>query len=336
MRRFFVVVVILAGLFACSKSKQESLADIQKRKGMPVRVQKVADEEFTKEIYFTAGLKGYKQTSEFSPISAEVSGIEARVGQKVKKNQVVIRFPDDKPSANYLQAKSAYDNSEKIYRRMKKIFAKGGISKQEMDNVATQYKVDKANFESASKLVAITSPISGVMTAINVSLTDNISQGDFLFTVSDLSKLKAKLQASEAQIVQMREGQKVRAVWNDITLLGELTEMSMSKDPVSQSFICFAEFDNSDLRVLSGALADVFVRVVDLPNQKVVPSKIIQKEAGKSYVFVVENGVAKKRFVKVENQNQTQSCVSGIVSGEQVIIDGYSTVYDGCKVNITQ
>ena len=222
MRRFFVVVVILAGLFACSKSKQESLADIQKRKGMPVRVQKVADEEFTKEIYFTAGLKGYKQTSEFSPISAEVSGIEARVGQKVKKNQVVIRFPDDKPSANYLQAKSAYDNSEKIYRRMKKIFAKGGISKQEMDNVATQYKVDKANFESASKLVAITSPISGVMTAINVSLTDNISQGDFLFTVSDLSKLKAKLQASEAQIVQMREGQKVRAVWNDITLLGEL------------------------------------------------------------------------------------------------------------------
>ncbi len=334
MKKFFLIGLAVCSLWACSDKKQESLSDIHKNEGIPVKVKEVANEEFVKEIYFTGKMKGYKQTNEYSPIAADVSSIEAKVGQRVKKDQVIIRFPSDKPSANYLQAKSAYENSEKIYKRMKTVYDKGGISKQEMDNISTQYQVDKANYESASKLVAITSPIDGVVTAMNVSLTDNIGGDDFLFTVSDLSKLKVKLSASEEQIAQMKQGQEVRAVWNDITLNGKLTELSMSKDPVTQSFICFAEFDNNDMQVLSGVLADIYVKVISLPEEKVISSKIIQSDDDGNYVYVVENGKAEKRYVQVEHQNATQSCVRGLLSGDKVVTIGYSVVYAGSKVKV--
>ncbi len=334
MKKVFLIGLLVSCLWACSEDKQESLSDIHKNEGIPVKVTEVAGQEFVKEIYFTGNMKGYKQTSKYSPIDAEVSSIEAKVGDKVKRNQVIIRFPNDKPSANFLQAKSAYENSEKIYNRMEKVFDKGGISKQEMDNISTQYQVDRANYKSASKLIAITSPIDGVVTAMNASLTDNIAKEDFLFTVSDLSKLKVKLSASEAQIAQMKQGQEVRAVWNGITINGKLTELSMSKDPVTQSFICFAEFGNSDLQVLSGALADIYVKVINLPDEKVVSSKIIQNDDDGEYVYIVENGKAEKRYIKVEHQNTTESCVSGLLSGDKVITVGYNVVYGGSKVKL--
>ncbi len=336
MKRFLVVCVMLSALVACTKQKKESLSDIQKREGIPVRVQVMKDQQFSKELYFTSSLGGYKQTSEFSPIATEVSKVLVKVGQKVKKGQTILQFPDDKPSANYLQAKSAYDNNAKTYNRMKKVYKKGGISKQDMDNIATQYQVSKANFASASQLVKVTSPIDGVVSAMNVSLTDNISQGAFLFTVSDLSKLKAKLYASEAQIMQMKEGQKVRAEWNKVTLQGKITELSMSKDPISQSFVCFAEFDNSNMQVLSGVLADIYVRVIDLPKAKAVPFKVVQNDKEGSFVYVVEQNIAKKRYVQIKEQNQTMVRVSGLMADEQVVLVGYNMVYDGCKVKVVQ
>jgi len=336
MRRFLVLSVLLAGLLACSQEKKESLLDIQKREGVPVKVQEVTDKRFSKEIYFAASLSGYKQTSEFSPIATEVSEIMVKVGDKVSKGQVVLRFPDDKPSAKYLQAKSAHDNSAKAYERMKKVYEKGGISKQEMDNIATQYQVNKANFESASQLVEVTSPIDGVVSAMNVSLTDNIRQGDFLFTVSDLSRLKAKFCASQEQIMQMRKGQKVRAEWNGVSLQGKIVELSMSKDPVSQSFVCFAEFKNSKNEVLSGVLADFYVQVIDLPKAKVVPFKVVQKDKNGDYVYLMEQGVAKKRYVEIIGQNEKMVSVDGLMSGESLLTVGYNMVYDDCKVKVVE
>ncbi len=328
--------LLLAGVLACSQEKKESLADIQRREGVPVKVQEVKDREFSKEIFFTSSLQGYRQTNEFSPIATEVSQIMVSIGDKVSKGQTILRFPDDKPSANYLQAKSAHDNSFKTYQRMKKVYEKGGISKQEMDNITTQYQVNKANFESASQLVSVTSPIDGVVTAMNVSLTDNISKNDFLFTVSDMSKLKAKFFASEDQVVQMKLGQAVRAEWNEVELSGKISQLSISKDPKSKSFVCFAEFENSDKRVLPGVLADFYVQVVEQPKAKVVPFKAVQKDENGDYVYVVEQNVAKKRYVEIKEQNQKMVSVDGLMSGESLLIAGYNMVYDNCKVKVVE
>ncbi len=53
-----------------------------------------------------------------------------------------------------------------MFERYKKLFEVGGISAQDLDNVKTQYEVNKANCETVKKMVNVLAPISGYVTKV--------------------------------------------------------------------------------------------------------------------------------------------------------------------------
>ena len=88
--------------------------------------------------------------------------------------------------------------------------------------------------------------------------------------------------------------------------------------------------------MLPGVLADFYVQVVEQPKAKVVPFKAVQKDENGDYVYVVEQNVAKKRYVEIKEQNQKMVSVDGLMSGESLLIAGYNMVYDNCKVKVVE
>lgn len=69
----------------------------------------------------------------------------------------------------------------------------------------------------------------------------------------------------------------------------------------------------------------------------VVPLKAIQRSEQGDYVFVNENGTAKRVPVKEGNtyDNQTE-ILSGLSAGQQLIVMGASDVEDGDKIKVLQ
>ena len=66
--------------------------------------------------------------------------------------------------------------------------------------------------------------------------------------------------------------------------------------------------------------ADVDILTTYVPNAIVVPNDAIVKSAGKSYVFVVQNGVARKQLVRVGKVADTQTWVtSGLTAGATIV-----------------
>jgi len=336
MKNYLVLALLIMGVIGCSKKESKSIQALQKISGIPVTVQKIEQEFFSKKILFSSTLIAYRQTSKYSPIASEVSKINFQEGDYVSKGEVVIQYPKDNASSNFLQAQSAFQNSKKSFDRMQKIYKKGGIAKQTLDNVQTKYEVDKANFDAASKSIAIVSPMDGYITSINVSLTENVDKEQALFTVSNLSKIKAKLLASEDQILQMKIGQKVIAFWRNIKIEGVLTNIAVSMDQKSKSFVCYAEFDNRDRKILSGVMADIYVEIYKNSKAITVPTKLVVDDKKGQFVYVVKELSAQKCYIETKNENKTSlEITSGLEVGDLLIIKGNNTVYQGVKVEIT-
>jgi multidrug efflux pump subunit AcrA (membrane-fusion protein) len=70
-------------------------------------------------------------------------------------------------------------------------------------------------------------------------------------------------------------------------------------------------------------------------NSLVIPINAIQRSETGDYVFVDENGVAKKRLIKGgATYGGKSEILSGLKSGDQLITEGANEVEDGDKIKV--
>src|SRR6185312_15818731 len=84
-----------------------------------------------------------------------------------------------------------------------------------------------------------------------------------------------------------------------------------------------ATYANQDMRLVPGQLVDVSVALNDLPNAIVVPREAVNIGPDNHYVYVVVNGKADMRIVKVLfDAGATMAIEGDVKQGDQVITDG--------------
>ena len=221
---FIPVIALLIGLLSnCTNTDLEAknMEQLYKENGVPVKIEKVEIKPFQVEESFYAELTGIEETSEYAAIADKVEKIHVKVGDSVKKDQVVLSFPTDNPAAQYNQSRLAFENAATSFKRIKNLYENGGISRQDLDNARTSFEVTQANWDAVRQSVMVKAPINGIITKVNVRESDNVHPGDELFTVSKTTKMKAKLWVSEKQIEKFKTGLAARAIWNDMDITGK-------------------------------------------------------------------------------------------------------------------
>jgi len=126
--------------------------------------------------------------------------INARVGDYVKTGDVLFELDKSGAQSQFYQAQAVFLNAQKDFERMKNLFNEGAVSRQALDQAQTGYDVAKANFDAAKSTVEITSPISGVVTAINVNIGDLANPQMPLATVANIGRMKAKFNVGESDV----------------------------------------------------------------------------------------------------------------------------------------
>lgn len=334
---FAVLVLSVMLLSGCGSQQEEakSMEQIYSEEGVPVRTEKVRPTNFEDRRSYNAVLSGIYESSAYAMISDKIAKVHAKVGDSVKKDEVIVSFPTDNPTAQYYQAKVSFENAVASYKRMEDLYATGGISQQELDNAKTSYRVAEANWDAVQQSVLVRAPISGVVTKVNVRESDNVRVDDELFTVSRIDKLKAKIWISDKEIRRFRKGLPASATWNDIEISGRVVQVDMSVNKERQAFGVTVELDNPEKIPLTGMVAVVSADLYTNPQAIVVERKNIRKEGEKTYVFVVEGGAAKKRFVTLGNfHGLDMEVVEGLAPGEELIIEGQIHLQDGAKIRI--
>lgn len=311
------------------------MEQIYEKDGVPVKVVSLKARPFKATQIYHAPLTGIMESTANAAFGGRIDKILVKVGDYVKKDQLVMTFPKDAPAARYYQAKAAYETAKKSLQRIKKLYAKGGVSDQSLDNVQAQYDVAEANWQAVSESVEVKAPISGYVTRISVSESDNVAKKAELLSVAQTNKLKAVIRVSENEICDFKEGLAARARWKGRVLSGKVTRVDKSMNIRSQSFGVQLVFENQTDGFLCGVTADIEIDVYSNPQAIVLERKNLLHQGGKDFVFLDDKGSARKVQVHVGRSNGLYVEINkGLKAGDKLIVEGQALLKDGKKIKI--
>jgi len=336
----FLAVTALVTWYGCgSDAKQESksMEQIRTEEGVPVKVEEVSYKSFQKKLSFFTQLEGIKEATKASMVGGRIEKILAKVGDHVVKDQVIIQFAEDNPGLQYEQAKSALDNAEKTYRRMKALLEAGETSQAGFDGAETNYLVSKRNFESLKQMLYVQAPFTGTIVEMKVNESDNVKNEVPLFKIAQINMMRAKVWANEEEIVMIKKGMKAYTEIGGKRFNGRVSDISMAIDPMRRAYYAEVEFENPGLALKSGMTADVKILVYDNPKAIVVPRNVVMKDADGMYVFIANNNTAAKRYISNgRDEGINYEITSGLQTGEKLITQGIALVSNGTKVKVIQ
>ena len=334
-----LIGLMMSMVLSCSGESEQAQEKTSAKTddAVPVVVEKISEKPFTKTLSFFAQMRGVKEAIEGAAIGGRIEKINATVGTRVKKDDVIVEFPEDAPASMYLQAKTAYENSKKNYERAKALLKAGETSRANYDGLETKYLVDKSNFETQYQMLYIRAPFDGVVTSVMVNEGDNVKEKAPLFAVADLSKITCKIWAAEEEIKQIKKGMTATISASDTAVTGEVKEISMTADPHRRSFYAEIEFSNPDNILKSGITESVDIDVYKNPTAIVVPRNLVRSDDDGNFVMIEKNSKSEKRYITIGNEMDiNMEVMSGLNPGENLIIKGGAKLAENDKVKVIQ
>ena len=219
--------------------------------------------------------------------------------------------------------------------------------RQDVDVAQQNVAVKKQNLEDT----IIRAPFSGVVTTKDAQPGEMISPvsagGGFtrtgICTVVDMKSLEIQVDVSESYISRVTPGQRVEATldaYPDWHIPAHVILAVPTADRQKATVQVRIGFDHLDPRILP----DMGVKVAFLDTEArrtapgkprlLVPKSAVRHEGDTDYVYVVSQDRVERRAVKVAGTEGEEIVLTGVTSGERVVIEGPPALADGSRVTM--
>ncbi|MFT3979627.1 MAG: efflux RND transporter periplasmic adaptor subunit [Ferruginibacter sp.] len=312
-------------------------------------------------------LRGMVDADNISYISprmgpAQVKAVYVRQGQTVKKGQLLLKLDDAivrqqvvaaKQQAEGIKTQLAY--AKNIAQRQQNLWDKGIGTEVQLitakNNVASLESQLKAANEQTQVAIEqlntanVYSDVNGVADAVNIRVGEIFqgmsSSGQPQIKIVNTSNLKVVTNIAENYMAKLRLGTPVVVSLPDVnkTFNTSLSFLGQSIATNMIGFVAEAKLPR-DPQLKPNQTAVVRILDYSAPNAVVIPVNTLQTDEKGKYVFVAQklsNGtlIAKKKPVQVgEIFGETAEIKTGLAVGEQLVIDGYQTIYEGQQLTV--
>ncbi|EYB68054.1 secretion protein HlyD [Deinococcus phoenicis] len=181
--------------------------------------------------------------------------------------------------------------------------------------------------QAAADAVRVTAPFAGQVTGLNVSEGQYLTANSPAFTlVSSQRQVAVNVPATEAGTLPV--GAALTFVVGQQKYPLKVAQNAAA--PTGGSVPIVARFTEASPPAL-GTVGSV-VYSAKVASGVLVPSTALQADNDQTYLFTIENGQAQQQEVNVLGQAGTQSAVSGIDAGSEVITQPPTGLLDGASV----
>lgn len=277
-----------------------------------------------------------------SKVSNTVTAVRFADGQRVNKGQVLIELDAAQARADLAAAEAASAESASQVKRSRELIASRVISDSQFEQLEATMKANDARVAAARSRVddtVIRAPFSGRVGLRRVSVGSLVNPGTTITTLDDLSIIKVDFSVPENFLAGLREGLKVSATaaaFPGRDFVGKVTGVDSRIDPVSRSVTVRAAVPNADLALKPGMFLNVTL-ARDEHEALMVPEAALVPEQSRQFLFVVEDGRATRREVRIGGRQPGRvEIVSGLKVGDQVIVEGTQKVREGGEVHVVE
>lgn len=338
------IVITIAALSlvmgGCDKKEEAKAAptmeQIQAQKGKPAHVAKAQKQLISDIRSFNGSVEGMQQTNAVAKMSDPIKSIKVNVGSSVAKDQVLAEFTYTGDNTKYQQAEEQVKLLESTTERLRTVYEKGGLSKQDLDQSETQLRIAKLTLETDRRTTVVLAPASGVITDVRFKEGQVPKVGDVMFTVAKLDNVILKPIITSRDIGLFKKGLTATVILNGDTVTGKVTLVPMAADPQTRFFPVEITFNNKGRHLLPGMFVTTEIVAKKL-EAIAVPNGALVYTNGINYVWTVVDGKAKRNIVQlgVAGKESTQ-ILSGIELNDTIMLDGMSKMNDGDKVLVLE
>lgn len=273
--------------------------------------------------------------------SAEINYNDAKTNLEIIKTLyeagVESKFNYDRAMSQVELAKQQYETAK---ANLELIEQKSHA--ESVETAQAQLNQAKVSYDIAKNAVdnmSVKSPISGVVSAMNVKVGEYVSTAAPSFIIIDDSSYIIEVDVNEDVIGKIHIGDKVKVSIGSISdgiMSGTITAAAPSADKAKQTFLVKITLDNPPSTIKGGMFAQVQFIVDRAENCILVPLASVIEEEGRKYVFIVNDDKAIKKEVVtgIFNDKEIQ-IIDGLTEGERVVVKGQDFLKDGSAVVIT-
>lgn len=328
-----------------------AIAQLKARAAMMGRAPEVTVVTIKKELVQTyRELPARVNAFRISPIRPQVEGVlkerTFEEGSLVKEGDQLYQIDPTRYDIALKNAKTSFNTLKARRDRYRLLLKEDAISQQEFDDSQSQFAQAEADYNLAltnSNYAKVLAPITGYVGKSNVTpgILVTANQAEVLTTITQLDPVYVDMiQPSKEAVQSPAQKEMTISILVDQEKYdkeGKLKLIEKFADEATDSVRLRAEMPNPDGKLIPGMFVTARLHLPTFEALTIAQRVTTRTPNGGLAVFVIENGIAKQRLIKVAQMVENKFVVvDGLQEGDQVVFEGLQKIADGTPVTIAQ
>lgn len=305
----------------------------------------------------TGSLTPFTEATVKAKVAGELVALPVREGEAVKDGQVLARIDPTEVQARVAARQADVEAAraqlvwaEKNRGQQKALLDKSFISQSAFDNIQSQYDVAVARQRAAeAELVVarkslgdavLAAPFAGIVSLRHAQPGERVAVDAKLVSIVDLSRLQLEASVPPAAIGQVKVGQAISfrvEGFGERAFDGRIERINPSATAGSRSINVYAVIDNRDNVLRGGMFAQGALTLSRVEQAIAIPASAVREEIGQTFVYLIDDGVVKRRNVKVGAPDAAGrvQVLEGLVAGDRIVRVNLGSLREGLAARLS-
>ncbi len=261
-------------------------------------------------------------------------------GATVEKGAVLVRLDDDIARADLAEAEARLKERRQALERVRQLRLSNAVAEATVEESEARLAEAEAQLDRAARRLqerTIRAPFEGVVGLTNVDTGARVVQGTPITRLDDLSEVEVEFGLPEALFAQVSRNQPLTATtvaFPGEVFRGKIEAVDNRIDPVSRSFRTRAIIPNPEGTLPAGMFMSLEL-TLSQADRVVIPEEALVFQAAETYVFVVEEGIARRVVVRTgQRRDGMVAILDGVDEGTTIVLRGLQRLRDGSPVAV--
>ncbi|WP_339866034.1 efflux RND transporter periplasmic adaptor subunit [uncultured Algoriphagus sp.] len=278
-------------------------------------------------------------------ISAETSGrileVPAMEGMRVAKGEVLARIDSESIQRSIDELENNLELANTLFEKQDRLWKQQiGTEVQylEAKNRKEGLERNLASLKTELAKAVVRAPFSGTIETVQVRLGELVQPGAPMFQFVGESDLFIEADISESYVGVLAKGDSVDVSFPSINkdIETKVSAVGAIINPNNRTFKVEVYLPNLPM-VKPNMISVLKIQDYDNNEAVTVPGYLILSDNRGDYLFVVEGGIAKKKYVERGKSFDKETEILKGLEGNEVLVDkGFREVGDNFNVNIAQ
>lgn len=286
-----------------------------------------------------------QQATLYAKVSGYLQSIAVDTGDPVRAGAPLARIEVPELQSARARQQAELRAAEAEYNRLQESLQRAPdlVVPLTVDQARGRMEIARASLEQSETMLryaTIAAPFSGVVTQRFVDpgalIQAGASSGAPILTIMDFGTVRLQIAVPELEAGRVAVGQPVEVSAEGLPegkFQGRVTRFSYALDPATRTMTAEVRMPNPDLRLRPGMLVTARIGIQQKDGASLLPREAVVMEKTNAFVFVLNEGKAIKRPVKLGFvEGASAEILEGVAADDQVILAGGRTLIDGQSV----